>query len=103
MRGRGLRSEAAPGAAATTPVLRRSLFCNMGRQVGAHADVYEEQKTIVMNDRHENNGALEATPCGETDPQCQLCKQMKEMRVVTTDRNVSRALRQLRYDISVAR
>ncbi len=43
------------------------------------------EKSIVINDDHENNGALPAAPCEKEDPQCKLCKQMKEMRVITAD------------------
>jgi hemin uptake protein HemP len=38
-----------------------------------------------MNDKHEHDGALAEKPCEEADLQCKLCKQMKEMRVVTAD------------------
>ena len=39
------------------------------------------EKPIAMTDHHQHSGE----PCDETDLKCQLCKQMKEMRVVTAD------------------
>ncbi|MGO9113580.1 MAG: hemin uptake protein HemP [Thermoguttaceae bacterium] len=38
-----------------------------------------------MSNHHEHDGGPAAQPCDDTDLQCQVCKQMKEMRVVTAD------------------
>jgi hemin uptake protein HemP len=43
------------------------------------------EKSIAVNDNHEYHGALPATPCEKEDPQCKLCKQIKEMRVITAE------------------
>jgi len=43
------------------------------------------EKPIAMSNKHEHAGAPVAQPCEEGDLQCEVCKQMNEMHIVTAD------------------
>lgn len=43
------------------------------------------EKPIAMTDSHGHAGAPAAQPCEEGDLQCEVCKQMNEMNIVTAE------------------
>jgi hemin uptake protein HemP len=43
------------------------------------------EKPIATNDNHKHNGKPAGQPCEEGDLQCEVCKQMNEMHIVTAD------------------